>query len=135
MAISIGVAAFSAHWFQEMGLQDDPTLSDDLKRDYRRMVESLKRHFPVVVAPGVISTEEEAARALSHFRDEAIDAQMLVHIVWSEDQPLLRLLEGRMREWPLFLWNYHPFGALPPLTMRPPARLSPRPESMRGQRN
>jgi len=111
--VRIGLAALCANWFKEIGLQGD---SDDLGRivdqDYKRMVGFLGECLGEVVAPGVICTVAEAQRAAEQFARAGIDALLLVHIMWSEDQPLLALLDA-LPDVPIVLWNYHPTGRLP----------------------
>jgi len=113
MPVKIGLAALCAHWFQEVGLQgENGGLAETLRRDYARIVDCLAEQF-IVIAPGVISTVEDASRAVARFREEQVDALLLVHIFWSEDQPLIEMLRNGS-DWPLLLWDYHPIGALPP---------------------
>jgi len=112
--VRIGLAALCANWFQEVGLQGESgELATILQSDYARLVRCAEDCFGQVVAPGVISTVEQAARAADLFRAGQIDALLLVHIMWSEDQPLLALLAG-CGDLPILLWNYHPRGSLPP---------------------
>jgi len=111
MGVTIGLAALCASWFQEVGLQDH-TVSSTIQDDYKALVQALSLAFDKVVAPGVISTEPEVRQALEAFHQEPIDALLLVHILWSEDQPLMALLEG-LPETPVLLWNYYPTKALP----------------------
>mgnify|MGYP001567619751 CR=1 FL=1 len=76
------------------------------------MVEFLRACFDAVLAPGVLSSPDDAARALEQFEREQVDAIILVHIVWSEDPVLISVLD-RCRGTPIWLWNYQPTGALP----------------------
>jgi len=111
---TIGLAAVCAAWFKEVGLQGEGKgLAGTLQRDYQAMVEFLRRCFGAVVAPGVITTTEEAERAASDFEVASVDAVLLVHIMWNEDQPLISVLENRGGR-PLILWHYRPAGAFPP---------------------
>ncbi len=109
----VGLAALCAGWFKEVGLQGESSeLAATLQADYARMVGALGECFAQVVAPGVISSVAEAEQAVARFRAERVDALVLVHIMWSEDQPLLAVLDG-CRGLPLLLWDYHPTGSLP----------------------
>lgn len=110
--VTVGLAALCAQWFAEVGQQSNP-MTARLQADYDAMIRSLSAIFDKVIAPGVITTEPEAATAAALFRRESVDAVLMVHIMWSEDQPLLRLLRD-CAGLPLLLWNYHPTGALPP---------------------
>jgi len=123
----IGLAALCANWFKEVGLQGEAgELAGMLQQDYGRMVSFLQDSFGQVVAPGIISTVADARRAAVAFREARVAALLLVHIMWSEDPPLIALLEGCRGlspiapDWiggigglPILLWNYHPCGSLP----------------------
>ena len=76
------------------------------------MVEFLSSCFDEVIAPGILSFPEDVAHLTQTFEKEQPDAVILVHIVWSEDPVLLKFLD-RWRGTPVWLWNYHPTGALP----------------------
>ena len=123
--VRVGLAAFCADWFRQVGLQTGGCgLADTLHEDYSRMAAFLRQCFDQVVAPGVISTATEAAEAANSFREAGIDALLAAHIMWSEDQPLLELLRS-CQDIPLVLWNYHPTGVLPAkLTVNDLFRLS-----------
>ncbi len=111
--IKVGLAALCADWFRQRGLQPEPgSPASTLDRDYERMTEVLGPCFDEVVAPGVICTVDDAARAAVAFREAGVDALLVVHLMWSEDQPLLKLLQ-ECTGLPILLWNYHPTGALP----------------------
>jgi L-arabinose isomerase len=112
--VRLGLAVFCADWFRQVGLQTGECgLAKTLQDDYARIVAILQRCFDQVVTPGVIFTAMEAAKAVDYFCEASIDALLLVHIMWSEDQPLLEVLHNR-RDVPVLLWNYHPTGVLPP---------------------
>ena len=111
--ISIGVVVLCAKWFKEVGLQGKSgKLSRLLERDYVCMVRFLEKCFGRIMAPGIISTVGDAARAAHKFREEKIDALLIVHIMWSEDPPLLEILK-KCRDLSILIWNYHPTGKLP----------------------
>ena len=112
--VKIGLAAICADWFKQIGMHDpDSNLATALRQDYSRMVEFLSGCFDEVIAPGILSSIDDVARATEKFEQEEADAVIIVHIVWSEDPILLNLLD-RCRGTPLWLWNYHPTGMLPP---------------------
>jgi len=112
--IKIGLAAMCAAWFKQIGMHEpDSCLARALQQDYSRMVEFLGSCFDEVIAPGIISSPSDVAHAMEKFEEEQVDAVVLVHIVWSEDPVLLNFLD-RCRDTPIWLWNYHPTGILPP---------------------
>lgn len=111
--VQVGLAAFCADWFRQVGWQDAAGgLAGRLQSDYARLVDFLRSCFDQLVVPGVISTVPEAAKSVAMFREAQIDALLIAHIMWSEDQPLLEVLRG-CRDVPVLLWNYHPTGILP----------------------
>lgn len=110
--VTLGLVALCANWFKEVGHQN-PETAATLRADYDAMVGLLSPIFGNVVAPGVISTPEEAGRAVELFHRAPVDAILLVHIMWSEDPPLIEILD-RCPGTPLLVWNYHPTGSLPP---------------------
>ena len=112
--IKIGLAALCAAWFKQVGMHEpDSCLATTLRQDYSRMVDFLGGCFDEVIAPGILSSRDEAARAAERFVQEEVDAVILVHIVWSEDPVLLSLLD-HIRGTPTWLWYYRPAGVLPP---------------------
>ena len=112
--VKIGLAALCAGWFKQIGLHEpDSSLANTLKCDHSRIVEFLSSCFDEVVTPGILSSPEDVARAAERFKQEKVDAVILVHIVWSEDPTLLSFLDN-CRGVPVCLWNYHPTGSLPP---------------------
>ncbi|NPV07996.1 MAG: hypothetical protein HPY83_08545 [Anaerolineae bacterium] len=110
----IGLASLCAQWFSEVGLQqeEDGRLAAMLAQDHQRTASLLRTCFGKVVDPGLISTIGQAEQAGAAFRQAGVDAVVLVHLVWSEDQPLIALLES-IAGLPLLLWNRHPTGSLP----------------------
>ena len=109
----IGLAATCARWFRDVGLQTDSGgLGDRVREDFERIVRCLGGCFDHVIAPGIVSTVEDASRAAAPFREAQIDALLIVNVMWSEDQPLLTFLDA-FADTPLILWDYHPTGTLP----------------------
>lgn len=110
---AVGLAAFCAQWFAQVGIQSEKNaVGAQLRQDHDRIVEFLRECFDEVAAPGVITTAEAAARAAAEFRARQVAAIVVVDVFWSEDQPLVALLDG-CSEVPLILWNYHPTGRMP----------------------
>jgi L-arabinose isomerase len=104
-----GAALLSAGWFLNVGLQTG--LADQAEKDIRRVLATLERFFEVIY-PGPITTLEQAVRAGSRFRAEGAELVILVHLLWSEDGPLVRLLR-EASGLPVLLWCYNPYDRLP----------------------
>lgn len=111
-----GVALLSAEWFLSVGLQGGATaaqaeLSALVQKDILRVLEALEPHFQLVY-PGPVSTAAQAAAASRRFRAEGAELLILVHVMWSEDGPLVRLLR-ETAGLPVLLWCYNPYDRLP----------------------
>jgi L-arabinose isomerase len=111
-----GAALMSAEWFLSVGLQGSSTpaqseLSSLVERDIRRVLAALEPHFDLVY-PGPVCTAEAASAAVRRFRAEGAELLILVHLMWSEDGPLVRLLR-EASGLPLLLWCYNPYERLP----------------------
>ncbi len=104
-----GVALLSAEWFLNVGLQTG--LAAQAEQDIRRVLAALERSFEPIY-PGAITTVEQAAQAGRRFRAEGADLLILVHLLWSEDGPLVRLLR-ESAGLPVLLWCYNPYDRLP----------------------
>lgn len=109
-----GAALLSAEWFLNVGLQADPAAAAEA--DLRRVRAALEPHFDLV-DPGPISSRGQAERAARLFRAEGVELLILVHVQWSEDGPLVRLLR-ELADLPVLVWCYNPYPALP-------ARMTP----------
>jgi L-arabinose isomerase len=111
-----GLVLLSAQWFIEVGLQGGASqrqqeLARMVEGDLQRIRSTVEPHFELV-DPGPISSPEQAQRAVCQFHTEGAELVILVHVMWSEDPPLVRLLEG-LGELPLVLWCYNPYSRLP----------------------
>ena len=104
-----GAALLSAEWFLSVGLQDG--LAARVEQDIRRVLVTLERSFKLIY-PGPITTLEQAAQAGRRFRAEGAELLILVHLMWSEDGPLVRLLR-ESAGLPVLLWCYSPYDRLP----------------------
>jgi L-fucose isomerase-like protein len=111
-----GLALLSAQWFVEVGLQGEASerqkeLGRMIEGDLRRIRTTLAPHFELI-DPGPISSVATAEAAARRFQGEGVELVVLVHVMWSEDPPLVRLIEG-LGELPLVLWCYNPYPRLP----------------------
>jgi L-fucose isomerase-like protein len=104
-----GAALLTAEWFLEVGLQTG--LAARVEQDIRRVLAALERSFELIY-PGPISTVEQAVKAGRRFRAEGAELLILVHVLWSEDGPLVRLLR-EASGLPILLWCYNPYDRLP----------------------
>jgi L-arabinose isomerase len=110
----VGLAPLCAAWFKQIGANEpDSRFAATLRHDYSRVVEFLRSCFDEVIAPGILSSAADVGVAVEQFEREQVDAVIILHIVWSEDPVLLDLLD-RIPGMPLWLWNYHPTGFMPP---------------------
>lgn len=65
-----------------------------------------------LVTAGLVTTEESASSAARKFREADVDVLIACCVMWSEDQPILRVLE-QMEDTPLVLWCWTPEVTLP----------------------
>jgi L-arabinose isomerase len=111
--VTIGLVALCAEWFRQVDHNSESgDLSGMLQQDYERISQFLEECFGSVVAPGPISTVAEARNAIRVFNIANIDAVVLVHILWSEDQPLIEIM-NKLDRHPVILWDYHPQEVFP----------------------
>lgn len=81
-------------------------------RSQIKSIEASLAAFHELISAGLVTTEESAESAATKFREADVDALVACCAMWSEDQPLLRVLE-EMKDTPLLLWCWTPGTALP----------------------
>jgi L-arabinose isomerase len=111
--IRAGLVVLSAGWFMEIGFQDQPqgktqedVLSRILREETEKISNTLGSYFEVIF-PGIVFDAKSADKALRMFADRHIDCVVIVHAMWNEDPPLVRVLKG-IRHLPVVLWSYSP---------------------------
>lgn len=106
----IGFIALAAQWFWDTSMSDSKS-TQEIESQIREIVASIAASHEVISA-GLVTTEESAKSAAAKFRGEDVDALLACCIMWSEDQPFLRVLE-EMKDTPLLLWCWTPGTSLP----------------------
>ena len=117
--IKAGLILLSAKWFLDVGIQNsDPDnnrkLTEFLESDTKSIIETLNRHFEIVY-PGPVYSLEAAKNAEKVFKDQNVKVIILVHLMWSEDGPLVEILK-RITDMQILLWCYNPYHMLPDKT-------------------
>jgi L-arabinose isomerase len=106
----IGFLALAARWFW-----DTKMLDSDFTEEARSRIKSIEASLAAsheLISAGLVTTEESAKSAAAKFREANVDALVACCAMWSEDQPLLRVVE-ELRDTPLLLWCWTPGTALP----------------------
>lgn len=106
----IGFLALAARWFWDTKMSDSR-----FAEEVQSQIESIKASFGAshqIISGGLITTEESAKSAADKFKEANVDSLIACCVMWSEDQPLLRVLE-ELRDTPLLLWCWTPGTALP----------------------
>ena len=106
----IGFLALAAQWFWDTNMSD--SMSTEEVRSQIRKIEAGISASDELISAGLVTTEESARSAAAKFREADVDALVACCVMWSEDQPLLRVLE-EMRDTPLLLWCWTPGTSLP----------------------
>lgn len=114
--VKAGLILLSAKWFLDVGIQNNDSgdyriLTEFLKHDTDSVINVLSRYFEVVY-PGAVYSLESAENAAKAFKDREVQVIVLVHLMWSEDGPLVELLK-RTVDIPILLWCYNPYRTLP----------------------
>jgi len=112
----IGLFFMAAQFFWDRGLasisdESAKSLSQVVEEDAQAIVDTLQERMGVV-CPGIVRTVAEAEAAAAEFKKSEIDLLVICHLMWSEDQPLLKLL-NEMEHVPLVVWCYSPYDKLP----------------------
>lgn len=106
----------SAGWFWEKGIQGSDKgryskLSSIVEKDTERIINRLKEHMDLVET-GLVYSIDKAANAVEKFKENKIDLLIVCHLMWSEDQPLIKVL-NEVTGVPLLVWCYSPHRELP----------------------
>jgi L-arabinose isomerase len=106
----VGFLALAARWFWDTKMSDSQ-FTEEIQAQVKTIEASLAASHELISA-GLVTTEDSAKSAAARFREANVDALVACCVMWSEDQPLLRVLE-ELRDTPLLLWCWTPGTALP----------------------
>lgn len=114
--VKAGLAALSAEWFSQVGIQNDASkrygdLPRAVESDTEAVMAAVRKHFDPVF-PGRITSPAAARNAIEMFRRENVQVVIICHIMWSEDAPLIEILKA-IGDLPVILWCYSPYRTLP----------------------
>ena len=113
----VGLFFMAAQFFWDRGIvssteESAKSLSQIVEDDAQAIVDTLRERVDVV-CPGIVRTVAEAEKAAAEFKRDEVDLLIICHLMWSEDQPLLKLL-NEVKHVPLLVWCYSPYEKLPP---------------------
>lgn len=106
----VGFLALAAKWFWDTEMSDSKFREQALLQV--RNVEASLAESHELVSAGLVTTEQAAHSAAEKFRQANVDVIVACCAMWSEDQPLLRVVEELHRT-PLLLWCWTPGTTLP----------------------
>lgn len=104
-----GLLMLAAGWFWEKGISDQgrySSLSSIVEKDAEAIVNRLKERMDLVET-GLVYSADKAAKAAEQFRASDIDLLIVCHLMWSEDQLLVKVL-NEISGVPLLLWCCSP---------------------------
>ena len=106
----VGFLALAARWFWDTKMSDS---------HFRKEAESKIKEIEAIIATshelvsaGLVTTEESAKSAAARLKEADVDVLIACCAMWSEDQPLFRVLE-ELRDTSLLLWCWTPSTNLP----------------------
>ena len=106
----VGFLALAARWFWDTRMSDSHFTEE--AQAYIKSIEASLAASNEVISAGLVTTEESAKSAAAKFKEANVDALVACCAMWSEDQPLFRVLE-ELRDTPLLLWCWTPGTTLP----------------------
>jgi len=106
----VGFLALAARWFWDTKMSDSHFAEET--QAYIKSIEGSIGASNQLISAGLVTTEESAKSAGAKFKEANVDALVACCAMWSEDQPLLRVLE-ELEDIPLLLWCWTPGTALP----------------------
>ena len=117
MKPKVGLLMLAAGWFWEKGIQGSDRgryskLSSIVEKDTEKIINILKEHVDLVET-GLVYSIDKAANAVEKFKENKIELLIVCHLMWSEDQPLIKVL-NEVSGTPLLIWCYSPHRRLPP---------------------
>jgi len=111
MQVKVGLVLVAAKCFWDRRVQSYRKLPELIKKDAENIVGRLSKHMGIVNT-GIVTSIREAEIAIEEFKKEKIELLIICPVMWSEDQPLIKLV-NEMGEVPLLLWCYSPYRKLP----------------------
>jgi L-arabinose isomerase len=106
----IGFLALAAKWFWDTKMSDS-SFTEGAQSQISKIEASIAASNELI-SVGLVTTEESARSAAAKFREANLDALVACCVMWSEDQPLLSVLE-ELRDTPLLVWCWTPGTSLP----------------------
>jgi L-arabinose isomerase len=105
----LGLALLSAEWFYDRGeagtaIDSARALGPIVRRDVEELVARVSV-FADPVHPHLITTAEQAEPAAAAYRQANIDGLIICPMTWSQDEPLLRILDATVGT-PTLVWCY-----------------------------
>lgn len=114
--LKAGLILLAAQWFLDVGIQNNDAgkyneLPGITEKDSGEILKAVGKYYKVVY-PGHIYSVEAAQKAVKLFKTNEVDVVILIHLMWSEDGPLVEILKG-IKDIPILLWCYNPYKKLP----------------------
>jgi len=106
----VGFLALAARWFWDTKMSDSHFTEEAESRI--KEIEAILAKSNELVSAGLVTTEESAKSAAAKFKEAGVDVLIACCAMWSEDQPLFRVLE-ELPDTPLLLWCWTPGTTLP----------------------
>src|SRR3972149_6394775 len=111
MKPKVGLLMLAAGWFWEKGIQGSTKgryteLASVVEKDTEKIVKKLKERMNVVDS-GLVISMDKAVKAVEKFKDNRIELLIVCHLMWSEDQPLLKVL-NEISGIPMIFWCHSP---------------------------
>ncbi len=111
----VGLLLLAAEWFWQQNIQGDSgryhAVASTVDADAEVLIRGLTPHVEVVTT-GLVHTVEQAAAAANCLKAANVDLLLICSLMWSEDQPLLKVL-AEVPNIPLLVWCYVPEDFLP----------------------
>jgi len=111
----VGLVFLAAEWFWQQNIQRGTGRYKDLSRCVEEDAEAIRNRLGQrleVCRTSILHTEEGAKEEMAKLRSEPVDLLVLCSIIWSEDAPLMQVLEAA-GDVPLAVWCYSPAERLP----------------------
>ena len=111
MQPKVGLLLVTAKFFWNKKIHSCRSLPQLIMSDAENIVNRLSEHMKIINS-GIVTSVAEAVMAIEEFKKEKIELLIICPLMWSEDQPLIKVV-NEMSEVPLLLWCYSPYKKLP----------------------